>query len=190
MKKFHISQLLMIAGAFWAVLGTFALASPLNAFIMIVRYSGAILLLNGLLLVAASYTRTSTTGERKWVRAEGILDLLFSGILLLDPILSAFAFPYMVGPWLAAKGLLKMIASLSQAKSIHGWSGDFAAGGLLILFVLLIPHDPMETPSGVPLLVGVIGWTMGLLYLYDSLKLRKREHHTLDMLADGDHTLI
>jgi len=187
MKKLHISQLLMTAGGLWAALGTFALASPLNAFIIIVRYSGAILLLNGLLLVAASYTRTSTTRERKWIRAEGILDLLFSFILLLDPVLSVFAFPYMVGPWLAAKGLLKMIASLSLAKNIPGWSGDFAAGGLLILFVLLIPHDPMETPSGVPLLVGVIGWTMGLLYLYDSLRFRKKEHH---MLADANHTLI
>jgi len=173
MKKNPAPLLLVLAASCWIFIGTFALYCSHNTYISAVQYSGVVLLLNGLLLLAVSYSCDSTQKEKRWIRAESIPDLLFSVLLLLDPVFSLFAFPYLVGPWIVAKGLLTMIASLALAKDIHGWKGDFTGGFFLISCGLLISHNPMENPFGVNVLIGAIGVTIGLLYLYDAFRFRK-----------------
>jgi hypothetical protein len=48
------------------------------------------------------------------------------------------------------------------------------AGILLLLdgFLLIALH-PMDSPQGLNVLIGAIGWTAGLLYLYDAYRFSK-----------------
>ena len=170
MKKPHISQLLLMAAGLWAILGTFSWVSPGNTADTVVRYSGFALLANGIFLLVASYTGGGTREQKRWTRAESILDLLFCAVLLLDPVFAQFAFPFLITPWLASKGLLKMIASLAMSRRLLGWNGDFIAGTLLIVLSLSIPHHPEDNPVGIAMLLGAIGWILALDYVYDSLK--------------------
>lgn len=175
MKKFNMTRLLLVAGICWLALGTFAFVSPSITYFTVVQYSGVALLLDGLLLVALAYSGASSKKEKAWRLVESIVDITFASILLLDPLFSFFVFPVIVSPWMATKGLLKMISSLALAKNSHGWSGDLVAGILLLAFSILIPHDPLEKPYGITLLIGVIGLTLGAVYIYDYY--RSPGHH-------------
>jgi uncharacterized membrane protein HdeD (DUF308 family) len=173
MKKFTASRFLIVAASVWIFLGSIALFSYRNSDLPAIKYAGILLLLDGFLLIAVSFSCDAILKEKKWIIAEAIVSLLFSTLLLLDPVFTLFAFPFIVGPWIVSKGIVTMIAALSLKKNIHGWSGDLTGGFLLICCGLLIAHHPMDSPQGLNVLIGAIGWTAGLLYLYDAYRFSK-----------------
>ena len=173
MKKFTASRFLVVAALVWIFLGSIALFSSRNSDLPAIQYTGFLLLVDCFLLTAVSFSADAILKEKKWIIAEASVSLLFSALLLLDPIFTLFAFPFIVGPWIASKGFVTMIAALSLKKNIYGWSGDLTGGLLLICCGLLIAHHPMDSPQGLNVLIGVIGWTVGLLYLYDAYRFSK-----------------
>jgi hypothetical protein len=66
-----------------------------------------------------------------------------------------------------------MIAALSLKKNIYGWIGDLTGGLLLICCGLLVSRHTMDSPQGLNVLIGAIGWTVGLLYLYEAYRFGK-----------------
>jgi uncharacterized membrane protein HdeD (DUF308 family) len=92
--------------------------------------------------------------------------------LLLDPGFTIFVFPFLVSPWIVCKGLLTTISALALKKGNHTRRGDLTGGLLLVSFGLLIPHNPLENAYRLNLLLGAIGWTIGLLYVYDAYRLQ------------------
>jgi uncharacterized membrane protein HdeD (DUF308 family) len=176
MKKFDITRLLLIAGTFWICLGIFAATSSSATYLVIVQYSGIALFLDGVLWLSLCFAADSSKKEQNWRMAESIVDIGFSLILLLDPIFALFAFPFIVTPWMAAKGLIKMIASLALAKNIHGLSGDFIAGLLLLAFSIFLPNDPIGKPLDTSGFVSIVGFTLGLLYFYDFYRTPEHRH--------------
>jgi uncharacterized membrane protein HdeD (DUF308 family) len=173
MNKITASSLLLYSALGWFVIGTLALSGYRNAYLPAIEYAGIILLLDGLLLLAVSYVCDATGKEKRWIRAEAVVNLLFSVLLLLDPVFTALVFPFLVTPWIVSKGFITIIASLSLRTTVHGWSGDFVGGLLLMACGLVIAHNPMENPFGVNVLIGAIGLTSGILYLFDAGRFRK-----------------
>jgi uncharacterized membrane protein HdeD (DUF308 family) len=173
MKMITASRLLVIAAIAWIFMGTLVLLGFRHTDILALRYAGVTLLLDGILLLIVSYSCDAGIKEKKWIRAEAMVDLLFSVLLLLDPIFTLVAFPYVVGPWIVSKGVVTVTAALFLKKEVRGWAGDAVGGVLLIGCGLLIPH-PMENPFGLKVLIGAIGWTTGLLYLYDAYRFRRK----------------
>ncbi|HTI90174.1 MAG TPA: DUF308 domain-containing protein [Puia sp.] len=170
MKNTHIDRLLLVAGCIWLLLGVTALLSPSLAYLVIIRYSGLALLLDGLLLLALSIL-DGNFRERAWRIAECIADLCFCSLLLLDPVFTLFIFPFIIIPWMAVKGLIKIIGSLVLARHARRWRGDLIGGLLMLAFSIFIPHDPTSSIYSVELLIGIIGLTLGLLYCYDYFRL-------------------
>jgi uncharacterized membrane protein HdeD (DUF308 family) len=173
MKKFTASRLLIAAAIAWISIGSFALASHHKDNISAIQYAGVVLLLDCLLLLVVSYSCNATDKEKKWIIAEGVVNGLFSILLLLDPVFAYFVLPFLISPWIVTRGLVTMIASLSLKNSILGWMGDLTGGLLLICCGLLIPHQPQENPFGINVIIGAIGWTIGALYAYDAYRFRK-----------------
>jgi len=175
MKFAHIDRLLLVSGSIWLLLGTTALLSPTLTYLVIVRYSGLALLLDGLLLLILS-TLDGHTRERGWRIAESIADLCFCTLLLLDPIFTLFVFPFIIIPWMAIKGLIKIVGSLALSRHARRWRGDFFGGALLLAFSIFIPHDPTNAIYSIDLLIGILGLTLGILYCYDYFRLEARPH--------------
>jgi uncharacterized membrane protein HdeD (DUF308 family) len=173
LKKLKNWWLLMIAGALLLALGIFALASPWRAYIKMVHYGGIVLLLNGVLLIAVSYTSHSSLRERHWILVESLMDLFFGVILLFNPLLSFIAFPIFIGYWMIGKGILKAIASMRLASYIRGWVFACLAGVLSMASGVLVIYNPLERLDGITLFVGAFGLVMGTLYIFDSLRFRK-----------------
>jgi hypothetical protein len=173
MKKFTAFRLLVVAASVWIFLGSFALFGYRNTDLPAIQYAGVVLLADGFLLIAVSLSCGAILKEKKWIIAEAIVSLLFSTLLLLDPVFTLFAFPFIVGTWIVSKGFVTMIAALSLKKNIHRWSGDLTGGLLLICCGMLIARHPMDSPKGLNVLIGAIGWTTGLLYLFDAYRFGK-----------------
>jgi uncharacterized membrane protein HdeD (DUF308 family) len=170
MKTSHIDRLLLIAGSIWLLLGATALMSPSLTYLVIIRYSGLALLLDGLLLLTLSIL-DGNTRERGWRIAESIADLCFCSLLLLDPVFTLFVFPFIIIPWMAIKGIIKTVGSLVLAANHRRWRGDFIGGTLLLAFSFFIPHDPAGGPFSIDPLIGMLGLTLGALYCYDYFRL-------------------
>lgn len=175
MKKVNHWWLLMIAGSLLAALGGFALVSPWRAYIKLVHYGGIFLLLNGILLIAVSYTSSSSGKEKKWILVESVVDMVCGVVLIFNPLLSFIAFPFFIGTWMAGKGILKMLASIALAKMIPGWGFTLTAGILSIVFGGLVIYDPMTRSDSTTIFIGAFGLIMGALYIFDSIRFRKME---------------
>ena len=105
---------------------------------------------------------------------ESMTDLSFCTLLLLDPVFTLFAFPFIIIPWMAIKGLIKTIGSLILATHARRWRGDFFCGMLLLITSVFIPHDPTGGPFSIDPLIGILGLTLGALYCYDYFRLESR----------------
>ncbi|WP_188930654.1 HdeD family acid-resistance protein [Puia dinghuensis] len=180
MKKITASQLLVFSALGWMLIGILSLSSYQNTYLPAIKYAGMIILLDGLLLTAVSFRCNGTTKEKRWIRAEAIVNLFFSFLLVLDPVFTDLIFVFLVTPWVVTKGFVTMIASLSLRKSVHGWRGDFLGGSLLAACGLLISHNPTDNPFGINILIGAIGCTIGLLYFYDAYRFRQINNQRVD----------
>jgi|GEM_PF-390784 len=175
MKTSHIGRLLLIAGSIWLLLGATALLSPSLTYMVIIRYSGLALLLDGLIMLILSIL-DGNTRERNWRIAESIADLCFCSLLLLDPVFTLFVFPFIIIPWMAIKGIIKIVGSLVLSRHARRWRGDLIGGILLLAFSIFIPHDPTNAIYSVDILIGFLGLTLGTLYCYDYFRLEFHYH--------------
>jgi len=173
MTKYFAPRLLLTTAITWILIGTWALTHGDNPYLPATRFAGVALLIDCLVLVAVALTCDAGTKEKKWIIALAAVSGLFSILLLLDPGFTLFVFPFLVSPWIISKGLLTMIASLALKRTNHSWSGDLTGGFVLVCCGLFIPHNPLDHPYGIGELLGAIGWTIGLLYVYDAYRLQK-----------------
>jgi uncharacterized membrane protein HdeD (DUF308 family) len=176
MKKYFAPRLLMTTAIAWLLIGTCAFVSDSNTYLSAARFAGIVLLIDSLVLLTVAFTCDAGIKEKKWIVVEASASGLFSVLLVLDPIFNIFAFPFLITPWIVAKGLITMIAALTLKKSVHGWSGDLTGGILMIGCGLLINRHPLYNPYGVNILIGIVGWTIGMLYVYDAHRLQNINH--------------
>lgn len=172
---------MIIAGMIFLGIGIFAFINPLSSYIKLVKFTGIGLLLNGVSLVAISFTCKSSFQEKKWLQAESILDFTFGILLIFNPLLSFIVFPYLIGPWILCMGILKIVASLTLKKIIRGWMFILVVGILSVIFGVLIIYNPFAKANGITTLLGIFGLIMGILYVFDSFRFRKSED-TLNMM--------
>jgi len=171
--------LITVAGILLISLGVYCLVSALGAYILFIRYAGIALLLNGILLFIVAWYAPSTLKEKKWLLAEAVLDFIFAMFLLFNPFMSFITFPFLIGPWMVGKGMIKIVAAFSV--KIPGTPYVFIAGALSVVFGALIMYHPMDREDAITIFLGLFGIIMGTVYIFDSIRFR---HHsaTLDLL--------
>lgn len=174
-KRIKTWWLLALAGLFLFGVGAFSIADAATAYDRLARYSGYVLLVNGLLLMVISAIPSTYPKEKKWLFAESILDLGFAVILLFSPVLTAIIYPFMIGFWMFGLGTLKILAALSLARKIKGWVFILLTGVLAILFSLLLVTLPMEKLDRSMPLFGIFCLASGALSMYDAFRFRKME---------------
>ncbi len=185
MKKLKTWGLLNVTGILFIAIGIYCFVSPSNAYVKLVKYSGIALLVNGFLLVVASFIHTSSRiswiRERKWMHAESILEFIFGILLVFNPLLSFIVFPFLIGYCIICIGILKIAASLSLKNDMRGWALIVIIGILLCIFGALIVYYPFARVNDVTLLIGIFALIMGTLTLFDSFRLRNSKD-TLNMM--------
>ena len=173
MKKLKTWWFLLMAGSVLIVAGIYSLVAPLATYTRLAKYSGYILLLNGLLLAVVSALDSSCKKEKKWISLEGIVDLSFAVILLFNPIFTFIAYPFIIGYWILLLGVLKILAALALIRQLKGWGFILATGVLATVFGWLIVNLPLEKADNITTLIGLFGLTMGALAIFDAWRFRK-----------------
>src|SRR5664279_2145242 len=122
MKKFRASGLLFIAAVAFILIGLFCFVSRLSAYVYLVKLSGLVLFLYGIVLqIASSSAHISFSSEKKSMRIESILDFIFGLLLLFSPFITFILYPMLIGYWMLCFGLIKIVVSLLMRKKIRGW---------------------------------------------------------------------
>lgn len=181
MKNIKTWWFLLVAGLILIFVGIFSFIAPFTTYLNLAKYSGYILLLNGALLSAVSTFHTTCKREKNWVFFESILDLGFGAILLFNPVFTFIAFPFIIGYWIAALGIIKIAASIALMRQVRGWPFILLTGVLATFFGLLIVNLPLEKLDNITQILGCFGMTMGALTLFDAYRFRKLDD-TLNLL--------
>src|SRR5579862_1220256 len=101
MKKLKASKILLITAIVFVLIGLFCFIDPLKAYVYLVKFSGLVLLLNGIVLqIASSSTHISFTSEKRSMRLESILDFIFGFLLVFNPFMTFVLYPMLIGYWI------------------------------------------------------------------------------------------
>jgi len=181
MQKLKTWWLIFSIGIILFSVGVYSWAAPLNSYYKLAKYSGFVLLANGLLLMWASANRKIIVKEKKWMLAESISDYFFGILLIISPILSFIVFPILIGHWILCLGILKILASVSLKKEIRGWPFILLTGVLSSIFGISIAYISFPKANDITILIGAFAVTMGLLFIIDSFRFKDMDH-TLNMI--------
>jgi uncharacterized membrane protein HdeD (DUF308 family) len=182
MKKIKTSDLLLMAATAFVLIGLFCFINPLRAYVYLVKGSGLILILHGIVLqFASSSTHISFVSEKRTLRIESILDFIFGLLLLFNPFLTFILYPMLIGYWILGVGLVKIAISLLMRKKIRRWLFVMAIGLIAVAFGIGIINAPSTRAKDITLVIGAFFIILGSVLLYDAIKL-KRMHETVDLL--------
>jgi uncharacterized membrane protein HdeD (DUF308 family) len=174
MKKDRTALLLGIAGAVFILIGIFCMVDPLNAYINLVRFSGVVLLLNGLVLqLASSYVHITFKREKLSMRVESIVDLGFGVLLIFNPFLTFIVYPLLFGSCIFLVGIIKIVVSLLAKKNNSGWLFILIIGILSCVSAIVIIYMPLHRASDITKIIGVFCILMGLVLIFDSIRFRR-----------------
>jgi uncharacterized membrane protein HdeD (DUF308 family) len=182
MKKIKASGLLVIVATVFILTGLFCFINPLKAYVYLVKFSGLVLLLNGIVLqIASSSAHITFIHEKRSMRIESIADFIFGLLLLFNPFMTFILYPLVIGYWMLCFGIIKIIVSLLVRKKVRSWLFILAIGLLAVAFAIGIINAPSTRAKDITLIIGAFFVILGSVLIYDSIKL-KRMHETVDLL--------
>jgi uncharacterized membrane protein HdeD (DUF308 family) len=174
MKKNRTTLLLTLAGITFISIGIFCMVDPLNAYVNLVRFSGIVLLINGLVLQwASSYVHVTFKREKQSMRIESIVDFAFGIILIFNPFLTFIVYPLLFGSCIFLVGIIKIVVALLAKKSNSGWSFILIIGILSCISAIVIIYMPLHQASDITKIIGVFCVLMGLILIFDSIRFRR-----------------
>ena len=174
MKKNRTTLLLTLAGITFISIGIFCMVDPLNAYVNLVRFSGIVLLMNGLVLQwASSYVHVTFKREKQSMRIESIVDFGFGIILIFNQLLAFIVFPFLFGSCIFLVGIIKIVVALLAKKNNSGWSFILIIGILSCISAIVIIYMPLHQASDITKIIGVFCVLMGLILIFDSIRFRR-----------------
>lgn len=165
--------LLLFAGTILVFIGIYSILQPWQSFGYFVKYTGLSLVLSSVLLLFYSFQPEIISAERVWMIAESFVDLFFATVLIFNPFLTAVAFPMLIGSWVFLRGCMKIFLSFSVSKHIENWRNILVVGVVSVIFGLVFITYPYGRIRSAGLRISIFAIVMGILYIYDALRLRK-----------------
>ena len=152
-----------ITGVILILLGALTFKYPLEAIMTAGFFIGIGLVASGLNYFSGWYFF-----RLKRFIALGLLDLLAGVIMILQPGLSAFLMPFVIGLWLLSTGIARTCAAfwLGGAK-IQGWWYMLLNGLVLIIAALLMCASPLFSAISIMYLLAGILITAGILEIVE-----------------------
>jgi uncharacterized membrane protein HdeD (DUF308 family) len=164
--------LLLLVGALSIAAGITILIKPGDSLATLAVIAGIFLLLDGILELAASLMHG--TQSRGSLALLGALTAIVGVLLIRHPIQGIAAIALLIGIWLIAVGVIRIIAAF-EVEEHRGWA--LFAGGVELLAGIVIVSDPNIGFATLALLAGIafIFNGMGMFALGWSLHTVRRE---------------
>lgn len=180
--RFRSWWLLLIAGIILIFIGFFGIIQPWNTFLYLVKYLGFALMLGSLVLFVHAFSTKILKGERRWLIAEGLTDMVLAILFVFNPFLSVVAFPLLIGSWLAVRGVIKILHYAFISRAVPGSVAILVVGIISILsgiFIMILPNDPGH---GLGITLGILALLAGGLYVFDAIRYKRSEDTIIALL--------
>jgi uncharacterized membrane protein HdeD (DUF308 family) len=155
------------------IFGLAALAWPGPTLTVLVYLFGAFAFVDGITTLAALARRGVLARRHAWATGlSGLLGIVFAGITLFQPGITAMTLLYLVAFWSLSTGLLQIISAIELRRVIDGEGWMIAGGVLSIVFGALLIVFP---GTGLISLVWMVG-LYAIMFGGSSLGVASRLH--------------
>ena len=173
----HIGQewgWIALRGAAALLFGVLALLWPLATIVVLAIMWGAFAFADGVFSLIAGW-HLYKKGVRWWpYLLYGVLGLAAGIVTLLWPGITAFVLLYIIAFWALFGGIAQIAAAVRLRKEIEGEWFLILAGGISVLFGLLVLFRPVpEGIVAIAWMVGIYAIISGVLYLMLAFRARK-----------------
>jgi len=166
--------LMLLKGIVLIILSFFVFRHPIASLLGLVVFIGFSLLFTGILLIVASIMGRDADDNWGWRLAEGIIDLIFGGMLLSNPGITAAVFPFIVGFWMIVYGVMTFSGSFKAKKEgDSNWWLSLLGGILTILFGWFVMTDLFTGAIVITIWIGLGLLIIGIVNIALSLRLKK-----------------
>lgn len=158
-----------ITGIILIILGALTFRYPIGAIMTAGFFIGCGLVASGLNYIAGFCFFTCRQGFRPWrLLALGILDLIAGVVMVIQPGLSAFFMPFVIGLWLFLTGLARTCSAFWLGGSkIQGWWVMLLNGIALIIAALLMCASPLVSSLSIMLILSCVLISEGVLAILE-----------------------
>lgn len=180
--KYSSWWLLLVAGTVLILIGIFAIIQPWSTYVYLVKYLGFALLLSSMLLFIHAFATKTLIGEAKWLIMEGMADLALAAILIFNPFLAIVAFPLLIGTWIIARGIIKILHYTFLLKPVYGADSILLVGLISVISGMLIIMFPTVKTHGVGYAICIFALFSGGLYIFNAIRFKKFENTLVALL--------
>ncbi len=165
--------LLAIRGVLLIILGIMALVYPISTVAVLVMFVGVYALVEGVMTLILGFVNINKDANWWMYVLEGFLGILLGIFVLKWSALSLFLFVYVVGIWILIAGVLRIVASFDKNARKERKSWLLAVAGIVgVALGILLLTNPLSGLVAIPILLGIYGLAIGVLFIVLSLQLR------------------
>lgn len=169
----------LVLGLLSAVAGVIVLIKPDNSLKAITVVIGIFILLDGIMQVYMGLRHRVQNSTM--VALIGVLDLIIGIILIRHPIAGVTAVAILIGIWLAAAGVLRLIVAFeAQGDRL----GRILVGGIELIAGIVIIANPNIRLATLAVLVGVAFILNGIALIVLGIAMRSLKHVEIQQLSN------
>ncbi|HZJ36253.1 MAG TPA: DUF308 domain-containing protein [Gillisia sp.] len=173
----------LILGFLFVLLGIWIFITPLASYMSLSFFFTLALAITGIFEIIASVLYRKETKHWGFHIIGGILELLISGILLFNPVMTMGLIPYVLALWLFYRGSRAVWVSVRlKSYAIRGWGWILATGIGTLIFAVLIFVYPVLGGLGIVYTIASAFLALGMFNFsvaYHLGRLRKRVENSV-----------
>lgn len=164
------STALIVSGVLALVFGLILVVWPLPSAITLMILLGAYALVDGIFALVSSFN-APRGALRGYLIFSGVIGVIAGIIALVNPLIGAAAFVWVLGVWLLIRGVTEIVSAVQRRNGGPRWL--LVLGGLLwIVAGGIFVFNPAGGILAFTLLIGILAIAWGLLSLVAGIVLR------------------
>lgn len=163
---------LLVRGIVAIAFGVVALAWPhvtVKALIVVV---GVFWIVDGVVSAVRAIAARKYVTSWVWWLAGALVSVIAGIVLFAWPGLTALAFAYLMGFWAILLGILELIGAFQVMANGGRWGGALVAGGITLVFGLIMVIWPGSGITGLIWLIGIFALVFGVLFVLAAFQVR------------------
>ncbi len=170
----------IISGILFAIFGFYILSTPLTAYIQLSIFFAAIFFVSGIFEIFNAFSNQNHSNWG-WALVSGIIDVLFGGLLLSSPALSASVLPIYIGMIVLFRSITAIGHSTSLKQvGVSNWQLPLIFGILGVIFAFLMIINPIFGGMTIVFYTGISIIMFGFLQVTLGISLKKLKKYESD----------
>ena len=165
-------RVVTLKGLTTTILGILTLCLPVSNGIIFIRLFGSLLIISGSILIY-DYLIFTSTSDRNWRLAEGIVDGAYGFITVTLGLVTPENFLPVLTSWITLIGLLQVTNAYRLRSLFHHWKALMLNGVLAIIFSSAILVYPGKNPVNKVLIMIILSLIFISFLLISSFYLKK-----------------